>query len=296
MKQSDQKLLSNYQENAKSDSANEEEPANNSEHEEQTNSMLADELKLIETVHNDGTMDYELINLDELQSSDSDIRIEPKPVRSNVAAPQPTRTEQPAKRKRSVRNSTKTSPKDKQIATTSGNYQNVALPHFVISNNSQSEEDDDIESNMNMSDVIIDESMRKQKFKTMSVSAFKLNADGDSNSNDLHNLDKLCSPSPSQDDGRSIFKCTYCPKAFSTPYHLMIHTRKSHVCQHCLQGFDKPTDLYKHIKEKHNQFECLLCGRVFKSNSNLRQHMRKMHSIFLPAHVSLLNLEEKLIE
>lgn len=294
VKQSDHKLLTNYQENVKIETVIDNELADDREHCDASSSILSDDLRFIDAVHNDdGAMNYEFINLEELPSSDSDMRIE----KNDVVVHQPAKKEQQSfKRKRPTRNQLKTIPKDKPIATTSGNYQNVALPHFVINNNSQSEDDDELEANMHFGDDIIDDTTRKQKFKTMSVSAFKLNADGESNSTDLQNLDKICAPSPSTDDGTSIFKCKYCPKAFATPYHLMIHTRKSHVCQHCLQGFDKPTDLYKHIKEKHNQFECLLCGRVFKSNSNLRQHMRKMHSIFLPAHVSLLNLEEKFDE
>lgn len=93
-------------------------------------------------------------------------------------------------------------------------------------------------------------------------------------------------------DSQSIYQCKYCPKAFAGPYHLMIHTRKSHQCQYCLSAFAKVTDLYKHVKETHNSFDCLLCGRVFRTNGNLRQHMRKNHSVFLPAHVSLLNASE----
>lgn len=109
----------------------------------------------------------------------------------------------------------------------------------------------------------------------------------------LQELDDLCAVTiDGVHDGQSIYQCKYCPKAFAAPYHLMIHTRKSHQCQYCLSAFAKVNDLYKHVKESHNSFDCLVCGRIFRTNGNLRQHMRKNHSIFLPAHVSLLNVDE----
>lgn len=189
-------------------------------------------------------------------------------------------------KRKQPRTCTKVSPDEKPVGKIA-NIQNMALPHFTISNNSHSENEDN-DPLLTLDDLIEDLSPPR-KFKTMNVSAIKLDAnDVENSAAELRNLEKMV-----QDDGKSIFKCKHCPKAFATAYHLMIHTRKSHVCQHCLEAFEKPTDLYAHIKEKHDKFDCLLCGRVFRSNSNLRQHMRKMHSVFLPAHVSLLNIEQK---
>lgn len=187
------------------------------------------------------------------------------------------------------RTATKACPKESTF-TGIPNLQNMALPHFTITNNSSSDNEDS--DPLVMLDDLIEEISPRQRFKTVNVSAMKVEGNVENSAAELKNLEKMCHTS-AKDDGKSIFKCKHCPKAFATAYHLMVHARKSHVCQHCLEAFEKPNDLYAHIKEKHNKFDCLLCGRVFRSNSNLRQHMRNMHSVFLPAHVSLLNLDDK---
>lgn len=86
----------------------------------------------------------------------------------------------------------------------------------------------------------------------------------------------------------TIYKCKYCPKAFSTAEHLILHNRKVHLCQHCLEPFAMTSDLSKHTKEVHRAFDCLICDKSFRSNGNLRQHMRNNHSIYLPAQVTLM--------
>lgn len=92
-------------------------------------------------------------------------------------------------------------------------------------------------------------------------------------------------------NAETIYKCKYCPKAFSTGDHLIVHNRKVHLCQHCLEPFSLTSDLSKHTKEMHQTFDCLICDRSFRSNGNLRQHMRNNHSIFLPAQVTLMPAE-----
>lgn len=125
----------------------------------------------------------------------------------------------------------------------------------------------------------------RNKIKTLKTSTIV--------ASNLQEIGDLCAITIDGDhDGQSIYQCKYCPKAFAGPYHLMIHTRKSHQCQYCMSAFVKVADLYKHVKEAHNSFDCLLCGRTFRTNGNLRQHMRKNHSVFLPAHVSLLNAND----
>lgn len=89
-----------------------------------------------------------------------------------------------------------------------------------------------------------------------------------------------------------MYCCKYCPKAFSTPFHLGLHTQKSHICQFCLLGFANQKDLHKHVKE-HNDFKCSMCvKRTFTNNSNLRAHMRKIHSVVLPPQVSLIEFSK----
>lgn len=236
----------------------------------------------------------DLLNLAELNAeSDSEIQTLTDDD-ADAAQPQPPPSKRIAieKIRKPARNETKPSGWRPRLPANAPGSCSMALPQFTISNNAG---DSDTEENaaMELLDDLIEEISPRRKFKTVNVSAVKVNRnDVDSTSNELSNLEKMCESS-AQDDGKSVFKCQHCPKAFATAYHLMIHSRKSHVCQHCLQAFEKPTDLYAHIKEKHDKFECLLCGRVFRSNSNLRQHMRNMHAVFLPAHVSLLSLENK---
>lgn len=113
------------------------------------------------------------------------------------------------------------------------------------------------------------------------VAAVEVNA-GDKISVDLEDESNFENPN-------TMYMCKYCPRAFSTSHHLIMHARKSHVCQFCMKGFTKIVDLHKHTRETHNQFTCTLCKKDFSSNSNLRQHMKRVHSVELPAHVSLLS-------
>lgn len=163
---------------------------------------------------------------------------------------------------------------------------NIGLPHFIVTDNLS---DDETISGCGRMDGITDNDRAEteshlKKIKTLTPSAII--------PDNLDKINDLCME-PSEvggDGGLSIYKCTYCPKAFAAPYHLMLHMRKSHVCQYCLSTFSKINDLYDHVKETHKTFSCLLCSKEFKSNGNLRQHIRKNHSIHLPAHISLLNL------
>lgn len=162
---------------------------------------------------------------------------------------------------------------------------NIALPHFIVTDSTFVDNTHD--SNKMYDDderETVNESNRKN-VKTLTPSAFI--------PPDLNEINDFCmSPMESDGDGHSIYKCNHCLKAFAAPYHLMVHMRKSHICQYCWATFDKTNDLYDHVKESHKTFTCLLCNKEFQSNGNLRQHMRKNHSISLPAHISLLNVSE----
>lgn len=170
---------------------------------------------------------------------------------------------------------------------------NIAFPHFVVANL-------DREPNtMDAADVTNDEiycvddidnhttttNVQRKQVKTLKPSAII--------PSDLNKINELLSMSPLENDTdpkTTIFKCNHCPKAYAAPHHLMVHLRKSHLCQYCLATFVKINDLYGHVKEMHRTFECLLCGKAFQSNGNLRQHLRRHHFIFLPAHISLLSV------
>lgn len=166
---------------------------------------------------------------------------------------------------------------------------NIALPHFIIANAEfdEHETQDPIYSSKRNEDADSqsDSESYRKKIKTLKPSAVI--------PPDLNKIYELCmSPIAFDGDTQSIYKCSHCPKAFAAPHHLMIHMRKSHMCQYCLATFSKINDLYSHVKEMHKTFDCLLCSKEFQSNGNLRQHMRKNHSIFLPAHISLLNISD----
>ncbi|XP_055703485.1 PR domain zinc finger protein 15-like [Phlebotomus papatasi] len=97
----------------------------------------------------------------------------------------------------------------------------------------------------------------------------------------------------SEHDKDDMYLCRYCPKSFTTAHHLMMHTRKSHMCQFCLLGFAKVDDLHVHIEQDHHRFECHFCPREFSCNNNLRMHLKKRHGIALPAYVSLITVEKQ---
>lgn len=164
---------------------------------------------------------------------------------------------------------------------------NIALPHFIIANAEFDEHETQVGIDVDgkCEDSQSDTESYRKKIKTLKPSALI--------PSDLDKINELCmAPMEIDGDTQSIYKCSHCPKAFAAPHHLMIHMRKSHMCQYCLATFGKINDLYTHVKEAHKTFVCLLCTKEFQSNGNLRQHMRKNHSIFLPAHISLLNIND----
>lgn len=160
---------------------------------------------------------------------------------------------------------------------------NIALPHFFIASVDMDDQETQVAFESDVNDM--DGSKNEKKIKTLRPSAII-----------PPNLEKInelsMSPMEMDADLQAIYKCSHCPKAFASSHHLMIHMRKSHMCQYCLATFPRITDLCSHVKEMHKTFDCLLCSKEFQSNGNLRQHMRKNHSIFLPAHISLLNISE----
>lgn len=88
-----------------------------------------------------------------------------------------------------------------------------------------------------------------------------------------------------------VYMCTYCTKAFTTTHHVLVHTRKNHVCQFCMRTFGGPAELHQHMREAHRtaRYVCALCERDFRGNSNLRFHMKHTHQVSLPAAWSLLS-------
>lgn len=163
---------------------------------------------------------------------------------------------------------------------------NIALPQFVISKKTFVTRNEPVDG--------IDLADDGTKENTTAVRTLDVNMVPLSGSDAGHlNFDCIQPVHQTEEDnGTSMYVCKYCPKAFSTSYHLILHSRKSHVCQFCLQGFPKVAELHRHVKETHNEFECPFCDRVFVCNSNLRAHIRRTHNVRLPANVSLMTLDK----
>ncbi|XP_055594619.1 uncharacterized protein LOC129745530 [Uranotaenia lowii] len=89
-------------------------------------------------------------------------------------------------------------------------------------------------------------------------------------------------------EGGGTYYCQHCPKAFSSPTHLLGHTKSTHLCQYCLQQFPDMVSRNKHLKEAHKTFQCSLCSFRTQYGTNLRTHLRKTHAIALPAHVTIV--------
>ncbi|XP_068140553.1 LOW QUALITY PROTEIN: zinc finger protein kipf [Drosophila tropicalis] len=89
--------------------------------------------------------------------------------------------------------------------------------------------------------------------------------------------------------GTSVYKCRYCPMAYASSEFLKTHMRKTHVCQYCTMSFVKVRDLNEHIRSNHSHHSCVVCKKVFVSNTNLRAHIKHLHGIQLPAQVALLD-------
>lgn len=89
-------------------------------------------------------------------------------------------------------------------------------------------------------------------------------------------------------ESNDIYYCKHCPKAFSAPCHLLAHTRNTHLCQHCQLNFPNTLARNKHIREEHNSFQCSMCSFKTQYSSNLRSHMRTVHSVVLTRNAPIL--------
>lgn len=163
---------------------------------------------------------------------------------------------------------------------------NIALPQYVISSKTFVTRNEPIDG----VDLVDDDTKdTTTAVRTLDVNMVRLSGSDAENLNfdSIQPVHKT-----EEDNGTTMYVCKYCPKAFSTSYHLILHSRKSHVCQFCLQGFPKVAELHRHVKEAHNEFDCPFCDRVFVCNSNLRAHIRRTHNVSLPANVSLMTLDK----
>lgn len=199
------------------------------------------------------------ITTEELQPAEETVQSVPMEITEQTTVEQPK-----SAKKRS-------SPK--KTPTTTGKYC-IALPRFVFTQQSPNETMDDSGAS-------------SKRTKVLDVEAVEIKY------GDLQDIPKDIDIVDSDNDSieTPIYACKYCPKAYSTQNHLILHTRKCHLCQYCLQGFVQIADLHAHNKEAHSEFDCYVCpAKKFYSSSSLRGHMKRNHGISLPVHVSLLSI------
>ncbi|XP_017026095.1 uncharacterized protein [Drosophila kikkawai] len=107
------------------------------------------------------------------------------------------------------------------------------------------------------------------------------------NLDEYNEANRLLDAEPS--GSHAIYKCQYCPLAYTSPQYLKTHVRNSHVCKYCTTAFAKVRELNEHIRRKHSQHQCVVCSNSFSTSSNLRAHLKKIHGVQLPAQVALLD-------
>lgn len=84
--------------------------------------------------------------------------------------------------------------------------------------------------------------------------------------------------------GERPYKCSLCPRAFSTSNSLDIHNRthtgeRPFQCEFCEKRFSDASTLHVHkrLHTNENPYVCHLCGRRTKQASNLRSHYKHFH-------------------
>lgn len=174
---------------------------------------------------------------------------------------------------------------------------NVVMPHFVVNSADHPAtfgtfEMDEETGALTQIPAEPSSSSAFPHFKSLDVCVVRLNGVDRFGRGDAATIMLNSQPASSTPDNVSTYVCRYCPRGFSTPHHLIKHTRKSHVCQFCLEGFVKSTDLQQHVRDTHNEFRCPFCPRMFAKNGSLRAHIKRVHNVQLPANVSLLTLTD----
>jgi len=92
-------------------------------------------------------------------------------------------------------------------------------------------------------------------------------------------------------DSAYIYKCRHCPKAFGSANYLLQHNKTSHLCLICLENFTNYIELNKHVRQDHSQTPCPFCVKSL-TLPNYRQHLKKQHSLQLPAYIGVLGVNK----
>ena len=78
-------------------------------------------------------------------------------------------------------------------------------------------------------------------------------------------------------------KCYICDKSYADRYSLRYHLRTHGIgrqirCEYCNKSFSKPSRLEAHVRAQHDNirdFDCLQCGKKFKTRVHLGNHARR---------------------
>ena len=78
-------------------------------------------------------------------------------------------------------------------------------------------------------------------------------------------------------------KCYVCDKSYADRYSLRYHLRTHGIgrqirCEYCNKSFSKPSRLEAHVRAQHDNirdFDCLQCGKKFKTRVHLRNHLTR---------------------
>ena len=80
------------------------------------------------------------------------------------------------------------------------------------------------------------------------------------------------------------YVCKYCSKRYEWPSLLKVHLlqehfpdKKEYLCGICKKSFGTPWYLDEHVKRHSTSYKCPKCPKMFKSPSNVRQHLVGCH-------------------
>lgn len=191
----------------------------------------------------------------------------------------------------------------RHVATTSSSSSSCSISNSAISFREKRKESDDLSDSATPKKIHRRDSQDNQLEKTLIIPNYIFTREVNNQQEKNVLLVEKATVSPEagnfqcendldRSDTDEIFYCKHCPKAFSTRYHLLIHTKNVHLCQYCLMNFATILARNKHVREEHKSFRCSLCSFQSRYATNLRAHLRKMHSVALPAHVSILQPQD----
>uniref|UniRef100_A0A1B0C2X9 C2H2-type domain-containing protein n=1 Tax=Glossina palpalis gambiensis TaxID=67801 RepID=A0A1B0C2X9_9MUSC len=75
--------------------------------------------------------------------------------------------------------------------------------------------------------------------------------------------------------------------------NLKTYLQTIHLCKFCTQAFNPSIDFFKHIREVHKEYKCAICCRRLGSHCDLRNLIKGVHGVTLPAKIVLIDFVRK---